>query len=141
VITAIVLAAVLVLCGGGGVAAYLLLRQVETGEGAAEPVAAVVSFLDAVYVDQNAPAAAAMVCGEARDLGAIQEKVDEIRRYGQTYANTRYKWDPPKVEQQDAEKAVVSTRLSVLTGDDRSAEEQLRFTVVHKTGWWVCDVG
>jgi hypothetical protein len=45
------------------------------------------------------------------------------------------------VEQQDADKAVVSTTLTVLTADDRSAEQQLRFTLVHKTGWWVCDVG
>ncbi|REF96558.1 hypothetical protein DFJ67_2544 [Asanoa ferruginea] len=140
-ITAIVLAGVLLLCGGGGIAGYLVLRDVETGEGAAEPVAAVESFLDAVYVKQNATAAAALVCGDARDVGALQDKVDEIQRYARTYPNPRYKWDPPKVEQQDAEKALVSTRLTVLTADDRSTAEQLRFTVVHTTGWWVCDVG
>jgi len=140
-ITAIVLAGVLVLCGGGGLAGYLVLRDVDTGEGAAEPVAAVESFLDAVYVKQNATAAATLICGEARDLGALQDKVDEVQRYARTYPNPRYKWDPPKVEQQDAEKALVSTRLTVLTADDRSTAEQLRFTVVHKTGWWVCDIG
>jgi hypothetical protein len=140
-ITAIVLAGVLLLCGGGGLAGYLVLRDVDTGEGAAEPVAAVESFLDAVYVKQNATAAATLVCGEARDVGALQDKVDEIQRNARTYPNPRYKWDPPKVEQQDAEKALVSTRLTVLTADDRSTAEQLRFTVVHKTGWWVCDVG
>ncbi|MEV4623431.1 hypothetical protein AB0J74_32585 [Asanoa sp. NPDC049573] len=140
-ITVIVLAGVLVLGCGGGLVGYLALRDVDTGEGAAEPVAAVESFLDAVYVKQNATAANALVCSDARDQGALQDKVDEIKRYARTYPNPRYKWDPPKVEQQDAEKATVSTRLTVLTADDRSTAEQLRFTVVHKTGWWVCDVG
>jgi len=135
-----VLAAVL-LCGGGGLATFLLLRDTETGEGAAEPVAAVESFLDAVYVDQNAAAAAGLLCGAARDQRAVQDKIDEVQRYARTYPSPRYRWDPPKVEQQDAEKAIISTRLTVLTADDRSAEVQLRFTVVHQTGWWVCDVG
>ncbi|MEV0714135.1 hypothetical protein [Asanoa sp. NPDC050611] len=140
IVLLIVLAAV-VLCGGGGLAAFLVTRDTETGEGAAEPVAAVESFLDAIYVDQNAGAAAALVCRDARDQRTIQDKVDEVQRYARTYPNPRYRWDPPKVEQQDADKAVVSTRLTVLTADDRSAEQQLRFTLVHQTGWWVCDVG
>ncbi|SNT64932.1 hypothetical protein SAMN05421812_11919 [Asanoa hainanensis] len=140
-VAAIVLAIVLLCGGGGGLAAFLLLRDTETGEGAAEPVAAVEGFLDAVYVDQNAAAATALLCGEARDQSAVQDKIDEVQQYARTYPSPRYRWDPPKVEQQDADKAVVSTRLTVLTADDRSAEEQLRFTLVHKTGWWVCDVG
>jgi len=141
VITAIVLAAVFVLCGGGGLAAFFLLRGVDTAEGAAEPGAAVESFLNAVYVDQDAAAASAMVCSDARDLAAIEKKVDEVRQAAQTYESPRYKWDRPAVEQQDAEKAIVSTKLTMLTADDRSAEQQLRFTVVHETGWWVCEVG
>ncbi|MEV4536848.1 hypothetical protein AB0J82_24020 [Asanoa sp. NPDC049518] len=140
-VVAIVLAVVLLCGGGGGLAAYLLLRDPETGEGAAEPVAAVEGFLDAVYVDQNAAAATGLLCREARDQRAVQDKIDEVRQYARTYPSPRYRWDPPKVEEQDAEKAIVSTRLTVLTADDRSAEEQLRFTLVHKTGWWVCDVG
>jgi len=140
-VAAIVLAIVLLCGGGGGLAAFLLLRDTETGEGAAEPVAAVEGFLDAVYVDQNAAAATAFLCGAARDQSAVQDKIDEVQQYARTYPSPRYRWDPPKVEQQDADKAVVSTRLTVLTADDRSAEEQLRFTLVHKTGWWVCDVG
>ncbi|GIF77121.1 hypothetical protein Asi02nite_66390 [Asanoa siamensis] len=139
-ITAIALAALL-LCGGGGVTAFLVLRDGETGEGAAEPVAAVESFLDAVYVDQNAAAAAALVCSDARDQRVLQDKIEEVQRYARTYPSPRYRWDPPKVEQQDATRAVVSTRLTVLTADDRSAAQQLRFTLVQQTGWWVCDVG
>jgi hypothetical protein len=133
--------AVVVLCSGGGLAAFLVTRDTETGEGAAEPVAAVESFLKAIYVDQNAGAAAALVCRDAREQRPIQDKIDEVKRYARTYPSPRYRWDPPKVEQQNADQAVVSTRLTVLTADDRSAEQQLRFTLVHQTGWWVCDVG
>ncbi|SDZ66483.1 hypothetical protein SAMN05421684_8203 [Asanoa ishikariensis] len=140
-VAAIVLAVVLLCGGGGGLAAFLLLRDTETGEGAAEPVAAVEGFLDAVYVDQNAAATTGLLCGEARNQSAVQDKIDEVQRYARTYPSPRYRWDPPKVEQQDADKAIVSTKLTVLTADDRSAEQQLRFTLVHKTGWWVCDVG
>jgi len=142
-IAVITLAVVFVLCAAGaGVAAFLLLREPDEGGGAAEPVAAVESFLNAVYVEQDAAAATALVCGEARDDGqAMAAKVDEVRRAAQTYTEPRYRWDPPKVESQTPERAIVATTVTLLTGDDRSAEQQLRFTVVHKTGWWVCEVG
>lgn len=139
-IASIVLAVVLVLCGGGAVTAFLLLRNAETGEGAAEPVAAVNGFLKAVYTDQDAKKAAALVCSEARKESEIAKKIQEIKGYATTYKNPRFRWAEPKVEDQNAERAIVSTKLTMMTGDEKTSEQQLKFTVVNKTGWWVCEV-
>ncbi|HEY6592697.1 MAG TPA: hypothetical protein VI011_01120 [Asanoa sp.] len=140
VITSIVLAVVLVLCGGGGLAAFLVLRRADTGRGADEPVTAVERFLEAVYTDQNAAAANAMVCRSARDAGAIERKVAEVRDYAKAYPSPRFRWDKPKIDDQNAERAIVSTKVRMTTADDRSAEQRLTFTVVRTAGWWVCDV-
>jgi hypothetical protein len=140
-ITSLVLAVVLVLCGGGGLAAFFLLRGAPGGEGASEPVAAVDGFLRAVYTDRDANKAASLVCREARDSAKIRKKVDEVRNYSRSYDNPRFKWDVPKVDDQNADRAVVSVKLTMITGDDKTSDQQLRFTVVQKTGWWVCEVG
>lgn len=140
-IAAASLAIVLLLCGGGGTAAFLLLRQAESGEGAPEPVAAVDAFLQAVYTEQDPAKAAAMVCVESRDEAAITKKVREVEGYATTYANPRFRWDPPSVATQNEERAIVSVKLTMTTEDEKRADQQLRFTVVHKTGWWVCEVG
>ena len=140
-IAAASLAIVLVLCGGGGTAAFLLLRGTESGEGAAQPVTAVDAFLQAVYTDKDATRAIAMVCVEARDEAAITEKVREVQGYETTYVNPRFRWDPPTVATENEERAIVSVKLTMTTGDEKRSEQQLRFTVVRKTGWWVCEVG
>lgn len=139
-IASIVLTVVLVLCGGGAVTAFLLLRNAETGEGAAEPVAAVNGFLKAAYTDQDAKKAAALVCSEARKESEIAKKIQEIKGYATTYKNPRFRWAEPKVDDQNAERAIVSTKLTMITGDEKISEQQLKFTVVKKTGWWVCEV-
>ncbi len=139
-IASIVLAVVLLLCAIGGVGAFLVLRNVESGEGAAEPVAAVDGFLKAVYSDQDAAKAASLVCGAARDDAAITKKVKEIEGYANTYKTPRFKWDTPKVDEQNTERAIVSVTLTMITGDEKTAEQQMKITVVEKTGWWVCDV-
>lgn len=139
-IASIVLAVVLVLCGGGGLAAFLLLRG-DSGEGATEPVAAADAFLRAVYVDHDPDKAAALVCPSARDTKKITKKIDEIKGYAKTYKNPRFRWETPKVDDQNAERAIVSVKLRMITGDEKFSDQQLKLTVVQETGWWVCEVG
>jgi hypothetical protein len=139
-IASIVVAVVLLLCGGGGTAAFLVLRNTETGEGAAEPVAAVEDFLTAVYTDKDATKAASLVCAEARDKKAITKKVREVQNYATEYKSPRFKWTSPKVENEGADTATVSTKLTMTTGDEKTTDQQLKFTVIQKTGWWVCEV-
>lgn len=140
-IAAASLAIVLLLCGGGGTAAFLLLRDAESGQGAPEPVAAVDAFLEAVYTEQDTARATAMVCIEARDEAAIAEKVREVKEYSTSYVEPRFDWDPPTVATQNEERAIVSVKLTMTTGDEKVSDQQLRFTVVRKTGWWICEVG
>ncbi|WBB97311.1 MULTISPECIES: hypothetical protein [unclassified Solwaraspora] len=139
-ITSVVLGVVLLLCGGGGIAAFLVINNLETGSGAAEPVAAVDEFLQAVYTDRNVTAAADLVCREARDESALIEKVEEIEGYSSTYRNPQFEWNVPTVDEQDEDRAVVSVTVRMVTEDERSAEQDLSFMVVQKSGWFVCDV-
>lgn len=136
----VALVAALLLCGAGGVTAFLLLRNVEDGTGAAEPTLAVENFLTAVYTERDAAKAASLVCAEARDDAAIAEKIQEVKNYAKTYESPRFRWDEPQVDDQDAERAVVSVTVTMLTGDERTADRPLTFIVVRKSGWWVCDV-
>jgi hypothetical protein len=138
-ITVIVLAVVLLLCGGGGVSAYLLLRNGD-GPGAADPRTAVIQFLDAVYRAQDARLAAALVCPAARDGEAITRKVDEVRDAVRRYRDPWFSWDEPRVEDETSDRARVSVKITLTTGDDRTAEQRLSLTVVRDTGWWVCEV-
>jgi len=141
VITSIVLGVVLLLCAGGIGAILLSNRGGETGEGAAKPDAAVDRFLSAVYTDQDATAASAIVCGSARDSGEIGKKIRSIHTDALNYTNPRFRWDPPKIEEENAERAVVSVKVVMTTADDKTAEQDLRFTVIQDSGWWVCEVG
>lgn len=139
-IASLVLAAALLLCGGGGTAAFLALRDTESGEGATEPAVAVDNFLTAVYRDRDARKAAALVCSAARDQRKLDAKVAEVNRYTTTYPDPRFRWSSPKVDNQTGDRATVTTKLTVTTADEKVAEQALRFTVVRKTGWWVCEV-
>ncbi|WP_439957801.1 Rv0361 family membrane protein [Micromonospora echinofusca] len=139
-IASIVLAVALLLCGGGGTAAFLVLRNAETGEGAPSPTEAVIGFLTAVYTDQDAKQAAALVCPAARDDKAIAKRVKEVRDLATTYKNPRFSWSVPKVDDQNAERAVVSTKVTMATGDEKVSRQDLKFTVVQSSGWWVCEV-
>ena len=134
------LAFTLLLCGGGGVSAYLLLRNAENGDGAPDPATAVNRFLTAVYTEQSATEANDMVCREARDVRKITAKVDEVKGYAQQYDAPRFRWDDPAVTGQSDKSAVVSVALTMTTDDEKTAQQQLTFTVVKKTGWWVCEV-
>ncbi len=139
-IAAIALVVIMVLCVGGGVVAFLTLRNAETGEGAKEPAVAVDEFLTAIYKDRDATKAASRVCAAARDDDKIAAKVAEVEKYASTYQNPRFRWTTPKVDNQTGERATVSTRLTMTTADEKVADQELRFTVVQKTGWWVCEV-
>ncbi|MEU7960278.1 Rv0361 family membrane protein [Micromonospora humida] len=135
------LAAAVVLCGGGGTLAFLTLRDSEGGEGAKEPTVAVDGFLTAVYQERDAARAANFVCAESRDPQKINAKVAEVQKYATTYINPRFRWSSPTVDSQNGDRATVSTTLTMTTADEKIAEQPLRFTVVRKTGWWVCEVG
>lgn len=140
-IVSIVLAAAVLLCGGGGTAAFLVLRSAEEGQGAKEPAAAVEGFLGAVYRDQDASKAATFVCSAARDDRKIAAKVAEVRKYAEQYQKPRFRWTAPKVDNQTGDRATVSTKVTMISADEKVADQELRLTVVQKTGWWVCEVG
>ncbi|MET8232900.1 hypothetical protein ABZS77_19725 [Micromonospora sp. NPDC005298] len=139
-IAAIALVVIMVLCVGGGVVAFLTLRNAETGEGAKEPAVAVDEFLTAIYKDRDAGKAASHVCAASRDDKKIASKVAEVRKYASEYQNPRFRWTTPKVDNKTGDRATVSTRVTMTTADEKVADQDLRFTVVQKTGWWVCEV-
>ncbi|MFC4146770.1 hypothetical protein ACFO0M_10935 [Micromonospora mangrovi] len=139
-IVSIVLGAALLLCGGGGTAAFLALRNAEDGQGAKDPTVAVDGFLTAVYKDRDAKRAATFVCSAARDDKKIAAKVAEVQKYSTEYQNPRFRWTTPKVDNQTGDRATVTTKVTMTTTDEKVADQDLRFTVVRKTGWWVCEV-
>ncbi|MFC3503242.1 hypothetical protein ACFOOK_19990 [Micromonospora krabiensis] len=139
-IAAIALVVILVLCVGGGVIAFLTLRNVETGEGAKEPAVAVDQFLTAVYKERDAAKAASLVCASSRDDDKIAAKVAEVEKYAAGYQNPRFRWPTPTVDNRTGERATVSATVTMTTADEKVADQELRFTVVQKTGWWVCEV-
>lgn len=136
-----VVAVTLILFIGGGIAAWTLLRNSENGEGAAEPAVAVTAFLEAVYRDKDPGRAGALVCAEARDDAALTRKIDEIKAYDQRFDQPTFEWGEPAVDEQTEDRAVVTVDLEMVTADEKTAEQPLRFTVVRKAGWWICDVG
>ncbi|MFI9642893.1 hypothetical protein ACIG87_23005 [Micromonospora sp. NPDC051925] len=140
-VASLALAAAVVLCGGGGTLAFLTLRNAEGGEGAKEPTVAVDGFLTAIYQDRDAGKAATFVCSESRDQQKIGAKVAEVQKYATTYTNPRFRWSSPTLDSQNGDRATVSTKLTMTTADEKIAEQPLRFTVVRKAGWWVCEVG
>ncbi|MER7169571.1 hypothetical protein ABT336_26380 [Micromonospora sp. NPDC000207] len=139
-IASVVLAATVLLCGGGGVTAFLALRNAENGEGATEPTIAVENFMTAVYRDHDPSRATRLVCSAARDEKKIAAKVAEVERYSAAYAGPRFRWSSPSVDNQNGDRATVSTTVTMTTSDEKVADQDLRFTVVRKRGWWVCDV-
>jgi hypothetical protein len=138
VIVAVV--AVLVLAAGG-VTAWLLTRDPDRN-GAQNPTAAVESFLQAVYVDQDPAAAADLVCSQARDEDALEAKINEIRSYQETQVNPTFSWDEPTVVEERDGLTLVQVTVSMVTGDEKTADQNLQVSVLDKdaNGWWVCDL-
>jgi flagellar basal body-associated protein FliL len=134
------LAVILLLCSGGAVSAYFLISNADTGKGAPDPATAVNRFLTAVYTDQDAATADGLVCRQARDKDKLAARITEIKNYGNVYDTPRFHWTEPQVGGQTKERAVVTVQLTLSTEDEKQADQTLKFTTIHKTGWLVCDV-
>lgn len=132
-------AATLLLCGGGAVSAYFLFRDADN-PGSADPATAVNRFLTAVYTQQDASAAESLVCRKSRDDRKLAERVREISAYADGYRGAVFRWDDPAVSSTDEEQAKVAVRVVLSTQDEKSAAQDLEFTVVRKAGWLVCEV-
>jgi hypothetical protein len=135
----VILAVVVVLGGGGAGAAYFLTRD-QDGVGQATPQAAVEDFLQAIYVDQNATKAAALTCHDARDSKKIEAKLDEIYQQNKQYDTPRYTWGTPSTDESGQDRAVLSTTVTLSTANVQQATQKLKFIVIHRNGWFVCDV-
>jgi hypothetical protein len=133
------LAATLLLCGGGAVSAYFLLRDADN-PGSPDPATAVNRFLTAVYSQQNASSAEQLVCRESRDKSRLTDRVNEIKTYASGYTDPVFRWGDPAVSDQSSDRATVSVQVTMSTSDEKTAQQDLRFTVIHKTGWLVCEV-
>ena len=134
-------AGLLVLCGGGGLGAWLLLRDTDR-DGAASPTAAVTAFLEAVYHDHDPERAAGLVCSEARDQDALAAKINEIAAYEGTQVDPTFRWSEPAVIEQTDEVTVVAVTITMITGDERIADQLMHVSVLDKQphGWWVCNL-
>jgi hypothetical protein len=139
-ITSIVLGVVLVLCGGGGTAAYFLIKSVN-GSGASTAPAAVDGFLTAVFREHDVEKANRFVCSESRDKAALGKKIEELRSYEQKYKSPRYSWPMPSVQSRRDKTATLTVPVKITTADERVAEKLLKFVAVDESGWWVCEVG
>ncbi|GAA0545406.1 hypothetical protein GCM10010172_28810 [Paractinoplanes ferrugineus] len=133
------LAATLLLCAGGAVSAYFLLRDADN-PGSPDPGTAVNRFLTAVYTQQDARAADDLVCREARDKTKLSDRVAEIKSYSDGYQDPVYRWEEPAVASSGENRAVVAVQLTMSTADEKTAKQDLEFTVIRKTGWLVCEV-
>jgi hypothetical protein len=130
----------LLLCGGGAVSAYFLISNADTGKGAPDPATAVNRFMTAVYTQQDASAADDLVCRDARDPKQLIARVSQIKGYSNEYDGPTFRWNEPAVSGQTDEKATVTVQLTLSTEDEKTAQQTLTFTAVHKTGWLVCDI-
>jgi flagellar basal body-associated protein FliL len=135
----IVLVLFVLLGGGGATLAYFLTRDTG-GVGQTTPQAAVEDFLHAVYIDQDPTKAAAVVCQPARDPKKITAKIDEVKQQSRQYDSPQYSWATPDTEQSGKDRAVLSTTVKLNTANLQQASQKLRFTVIHRNGWFVCDV-
>jgi hypothetical protein len=133
------LVATMALCGGGAVSAYLLFRDADN-PGSPDPATAVNRFLTAVYTQQDAGAAQDLVCRKARDATKLNERVQQIRDYADGYEGATFRWDDPAVTTDTNGEAEVGVRVVMSTEDEKTAAQDLQFTVVRKSGWLVCDV-
>jgi hypothetical protein len=131
--------ATMALCGGGAVSAYYLLRDADN-PGSPDPTTAVNRFLTAVYTQQDATAARDLVCSKSRDEAKLASRVEQISTYADGYQGPAFRWDEPAVADREDDRARVDVRVVMSTEDERTASQDLRFTVVRKTGWLVCEV-
>jgi hypothetical protein len=141
-IIAIVLGVVLLLCGGGAVAAVLYFKNSvdPLGTGSPDPKAATVAFLEAYYKDKDADAAAKATCKELRDPKVIGDRITKIEDQLKNYRSPKVTWTDPTIESTGENTAVATVKLSLSTGDEKSSSIDLKITLVKNDGWRGCDV-
>jgi len=137
-ITVFVLAVLVVLGGGGAAIAYVVSRGSE-GTGNTSATTAAQSFLEAIYVDQNAKKAEPMVCSAARDSKKIEAKVNEIKQQDKQYESPKYTWNL-HVDQSDKDRAVITATVTLNTANVQKATQKLKLTLIRGNGWFVCEV-
>ncbi|GAA2693495.1 Rv0361 family membrane protein [Actinoplanes palleronii] len=139
VFVSLALVATVALCGGGAASAYFLLRDSDN-PGSPDPTTAVNRFLTAVYTQQDAGAAEDLVCRKSRDETKLADRVQQIRGYADGYEGAVFRWDEPAVTSDADGEAEVGVRVVMSTEDEKTAAQDLQFTVVRKSGWLVCEV-
>jgi flagellar basal body-associated protein FliL len=140
-ITLITLSVLLVLCLGGGVAAYFAVKNTDQGgQGAADPKAAATAFMEAFYKDQSVADAEKTVCVQARDSKTITSQIDAIKKLSDTYSKPAFTWDTPEVSDTTEKDAKVTVKLTMTTADEKVSKQELVLTTINDQGWWVCDV-
>jgi flagellar basal body-associated protein FliL len=138
-ITGIVLGVLLLLCGGGGVAAYVLTKNTE-GTGATSAKEATQTFLDAIYKKGDAAAAEKLVCEAARDRKAIDEKIKQVKDEKAKLKSPNFTWETPKLSNETATEATATVTVKLTTTDEKMSEQALKLILVKHDGWFVCEV-
>lgn len=138
-IVSIVLVVVILLCGGVATTAYVVTNR-QTGTGQSTPSVAATGFLTAVYLHQDAAAAAKFVCKAANDSNAIRKRVDDLTAATKKLSGPTYTWDTLDVSGQTKSVATVTTKLHLSTSDEKTSSQAISIITVQDHGWWVCDV-
>jgi hypothetical protein len=137
-IVGIVLTVVLLLCAGGGVAAYFLVQNAQP-VGQASPDKATSGFLGAIYTDHDAKAALGFVCPNAKDSARLTKVIDDLTAFEQEYDTPTVTWDTPTISTEKVT-GTAHVSLTLKTEDERVATKKLVLDLLNSRGWWVCDV-
>jgi hypothetical protein len=135
-VVGLVLALVIVI-GGFGAAAYVLVDGRDAGSAA--PADAVEGFLDAVFTKHSGKDAAAYVCPRARSEAELDQVVFGVKTFEKDYPSPRTSWAYPQIRPDGATASAV-VRLTLTTANEQVAEKQITLLLVDDKGWWVCDV-
>jgi hypothetical protein len=129
---------VVLLCGGGGTGAFVLLQRLQ-GTGQSTPTAAVEGFLSATTRDLDADRAARYVCPDARKKSDLTRKITELRGYQEKYKGS-FEWSRPQIEKSGPDRATLTAVLKFSNTDEQAAQQKLTFLTVNDSGWWVCEI-
>jgi hypothetical protein len=140
VLIAVIVLVALVVLGGGGLAIALVLNRNSDGTGKTSPTAAAQSFLEAVYLDQDAKKAAPLVCSAARDSKKLDAKINQIKQQDKQYEGPKYAWSALTTESSTSDRAVISTTVTLTTANVQKSSQKLKITVIKSNGWFVCDI-
>ena len=59
----------------------------------------------------------------------MSSEVGEIKMYSDGYQDPVYRWDEPSVSRSGEDRALVSVQLTMSTADEKTARQDLEFTV------------